>query len=104
LVTGWIGRTETGKKQQEEEEKREETEKEIRKWKRLMEDRERRNKKNNLVIKGLRGKRTKNLIEGAQKFLEEEFDIKEGVKEVPTAGREGREVIIIRIAGRGRRK
>jgi len=30
----------------------------------------------------LRGKGKKNLIENAQKFLEEEFEVKEGMKEV----------------------
>jgi len=63
-----------------------------------MEDRERRKKrKNNLVIKGLRGKVKKNLIESAQKFLEEEFEVKGGVKEVQIAGAEGKGVIIIQM-------
>jgi len=96
-VTERIGRTETGKRQQEEEGEREETKKEIKKLKRLMGDRERRERKNNLVIKGLKGKGKKNLIESAQKFLEEEFEVKEGVKEVQIAGGEGREVVIIRM-------
>jgi len=43
----------------------------------MMEDRERRERKNNLIIKGLKGKGKKNLIENAQKFLEEEFEMKE---------------------------
>jgi len=46
LVTGRIGRTETGKKQQEEEVKKKETKKEIKKLKRLMEDREKRERIN----------------------------------------------------------
>jgi len=62
-----------------------------------MEDRERRERKNNLVIKGLRGKGKKNQIESAQKFLEEEFEIKRGVKEMQIARGEGREVIIIQM-------
>jgi len=62
-----------------------------------MENRERRERKTNLVIKGLKGKGKKNLIESAQKFLEEEFEVKEGVKEVQIAGGEGREVVIIRM-------
>jgi len=53
----------------------------------MMEDRERRERKNNLVIKGLKGKGKKNLIANAQKFLEEEFE----VKEMQIAGGEGRE-------------
>jgi len=96
LVTERIVRTETGKKQQEEKEEREQTKKEVKKLKRLMEDRKRRERKNNLVIKGLRGKGKKNLIESAE-FLEEEFKVKGGVKEVQIAGGEGREVIIIQI-------
>jgi len=82
LVTEQIGRTETGEKQQEEEEEREETKKEVMKLKRSMENRERRERKNNLIIKGLRRKGKKNLIESAQKFLEEEFEVKEGVREI----------------------
>jgi len=57
-----------------------------------MEDRERRERTNNLVIKGLTGKGRKNLIESVQKFLEEEFEVKGGVKEMQIAGGEGREV------------
>jgi len=97
LVTERIGKTETGKKQQEEEEGRKETKKEVKKLKRLMEDRKSRERKNNLVIKELRGKGKKNLIESAQKFLEEEFEIKGGVKKVQIARGEGREVIIIQM-------
>jgi len=69
-----------------------------------MEDRERRERKNNLVIKGLKGRGKKNLIESAQKFLEEEFEVKGGVKEVQIAGREGREVIIIQMDNWERKK
>jgi len=46
-----------------------------------MEDRERRERKNNIVIKALKEKEKKNLIESAQKFLKEEFKVKERVKE-----------------------
>jgi len=104
LITERTGGTETGKKQQEEEEEREETKKEVKKLKGLMEDRERRERKNNLVIKGLRGKGEKNLIESAQKFLEEEFEVKGGVKEVQIAGGEGRELIIIQMDSWERRE
>jgi len=52
---------------------------------------------NNLVIKGLKGKEKKNLIDNAQKFLEEEFEVKKGVKEMQIAGGEGREMVIIRM-------
>jgi len=62
-----------------------------------MEDREKKERRNNLVIKGLKRKRKKNLIKIAQKFLEEEFEIKEGVKEKQIAGGEGREVVIIQV-------
>jgi len=63
----------------------------------MMENRERRERKNNLVIKGLKGKGKKNLIESVQKFLEEEFEMKEGVKEMQIAVGEEREVVIIRM-------
>jgi len=36
----------------------------------MMEDKESRERKNNLVIKGLKGKEKKNLIENAQKLIE----------------------------------
>jgi len=97
LVTERIGRTETVKRQQKEEGEREEAKIEINKLKRKMEDRERRERKHNLVIKGLKGKGKKNLIQNAQKFLKEEFEVKEGMKEMQIAGGEGREVVIIRM-------
>jgi len=65
--------------------------------KKLIEDREKRERKNNLVIKGLKGKGKKNLIESVQKFLKEEFEIKEGVKDVQIVGGKEREVVIIRM-------
>jgi len=74
---------------------REETKKKIKKLKRLMEDREKRERKNNLVIKRLRGKGKR--VESIQQFLEEEFEVKEGVKNIQIAGGEEREVIITRI-------
>jgi len=96
LVTERIGRTETGKKQQEEEEEREQTKKEVKKLIKEIdggqgEEGEEKQSSN----KGLRGKGKKNLIESAQKFLEEQFEVKGGVKEVHIAGGERREVIII---------
>jgi len=60
----------------------------------LIEDREKKERKNNLLIKGLKRKGKKSLMEIAQKFLKEEFEVKEGVKEVQIARGEGREVII----------
>jgi len=97
LMAERIGRTETEKRQQEEEGKREEAKKEIKKLKRMMEVRERRERKNNLVIKGLKRKGKKNLIESAQKFLEKEFEMKEGVKEMQITGGKEREEIIIQM-------
>jgi len=46
LVAEWIGRTETEKRRQEEEGEREETKKEIKKLKRMIEDRQKRERKN----------------------------------------------------------
>jgi len=63
----------------------------------MMGDRERREKKKNLVIKGLKRKGKKNLIERAYNFLEEEFEMKVGVKEVHIAGGVGGKMIIIRM-------
>jgi len=62
-----------------------------------MEVREKSERKNNLVIKGLNGKGKTNLIERAQKFLEEEFEVKERVQNMHITGEEGREVVIIRM-------
>jgi len=104
LGTERIGRTETVKRPQKEEREREEAKIEINKLKRKIEDRERRERKNNLVIKGLKGKGKKNLIENAQKFLKEEFEVREGVKEMQIAGGEGREVVIIRMDSWERKK
>jgi len=98
-ITEWIGRAEIGKRQQEGEMEREETKKELKKLKRMLKDREKRERKNNLVIKGLKGKGKKNLTEIAQKFLEVKFEVKEGVKDVQIAEGEGREMVIIRIEG-----
>lgn len=64
---------------------------------RRMEDRERRERRNNLVIRGLKGKGRKELTQTAERFLEEEFGVKEGVKEVRTVGREGREIVVIQM-------
>jgi len=63
--------------------------------KRIIEDKEKKKRKNNLVIKELKGKGKKSLIETVEKFLEEEFEVKERVKEVQIAAGEGREVVII---------
>jgi len=84
LVTERIGRIETGKRQQEKRwrEMRQKRNKEIKENDGGQGEEER---KNNLVIKGLEGKRKKNLIENAQKFLEKEFEVKEGVKDVQIA-------------------
>jgi len=88
LVTERICRIESEKRQQEEEGEREETKKEIKKAKKMMEDRKRRERKNNLVIKALKRKGKNNLIESVQKFLEKEFEVKEGVKDVQIAAEE----------------
>jgi len=66
----------------------------MKRFERMMEDRERRERKNNVVIKGLKGKEKKNLMESAQKIVEEEFEEKEGVKDMQITGGEGREIII----------
>jgi len=50
-----------------------------------------------LVIKELKGKEKKNLIEIAKKFLEEKFEVKEGIKEAQIAGGEGKEMVIIQM-------
>lgn len=61
-----------------------------------MEERERNEKKNNIIIKGIKGER-KNLKEMARKFMEEEFEIKEEMKDIKVIWMKGREMIIIQL-------
>jgi len=65
----------------------------MKRFERMIEDRERRERKN-IIMKGLKGKGKKNLMESAQKIVEEEFEEKEGVEDVQIAGGKGREIII----------
>jgi len=65
----------------------------MKRFERMIEDREKRERKN-VIMKGLKGKGKKNLMESAQKIVEEEFEEKEGVEDMQIAEGEGREIII----------
>ncbi|GAB1867292.1 hypothetical protein CAJAP_08371 [Camponotus japonicus] len=79
-----------------------ETREEVRRIKKAMKDRERKERRNNLIIKGLEeGK--KNIFEMTREFLEE-FGVREGVKRIQAVGKEGREMIIVEMNGGKRRK
>lgn len=68
---------------------------EIKKMKRVIEEKERKERKNKIVIRGLRrSKGVNDLGNEAMKILEMEFGVKEKVKEINVVGSEGREVII----------
>lgn len=71
-----------------------ETREEVRKMKKAMEDRERKERRNNLIIKGL-NKGKKNIYETTREFLEKEFGIT-GVKRIQV-GKEERELIIVEM-------
>jgi len=64
----------------------------------MIEDRERRERKNNLVIKRLKGKGKKNLRRReCPKICREKIRDERGSKDVQIVGGEGREVVIIRM-------
>lgn len=74
----------------------EETRGEVRRLKSAMEEIEKKERRNNLVIRGLK-KEKKSIKETAMEFLEKEFGAKEGVKRMHAVGKEGKEVIIIEM-------
>ncbi|CAL1671879.1 unnamed protein product [Lasius platythorax] len=73
-----------------------ETREEVRKIKKAMEDREKKERRNNLIIKGLK-KEKKNIYETTREFLEKKFGVIEGVKRIQAVGKEGREMIIVEM-------
>lgn len=64
--------------------------------KKAMEDRERKERRNNLIIRGL-NKGNRNIYETMREFLEKRFGVVEGVKRIQAMGKEGREVIIVEM-------
>lgn len=73
-------------------EAKDEIEQEVR---RIIEEKKREDK---IVIKGLNtDTRSRNIKNIAREFLEQEFEVKEKVKSIQTAGIEGREVVIIEL-------
>jgi hypothetical protein len=58
---------------------------------------ERKEKKNNLVIRGLHKEENKSLMDTAETFLEREFGAKAGVKKMRSTGKEGREIVIVEM-------
>ncbi|CAL1680915.1 unnamed protein product [Lasius platythorax] len=75
-----------------------ETREEVKKIKKAMEDRERKERRNNLIITELK-KEKKNIYETTREFLEE-FGVIEGVKRIQAVGKEGREMIIVEMSSR----
>src|SRR5580765_2951986 len=73
-----------------------ETRAKIRKLKKAMEDRERKERRNNLIIKGLE-KEKKNIYETTREFLKKEFGVTDGVKRLQAVGKEGKEMIIVEM-------
>lgn len=71
-----------------------ETREEVRKMKKAIEDRKRKERRNNLIIKGL-NKGKKNIYETTREFLEKKFGIT-GVKRIQV-GKEERELIIVEM-------
>ncbi|XP_024876780.1 uncharacterized protein PF11_0207-like [Temnothorax curvispinosus] len=70
---------------------------EVRRLKRIMDEREKKERRNNITIRGLR-KGKSSLKEEAKEFLGKEFGIiKENVKGVQVVGREGKEIIIVEM-------
>lgn len=73
-------------------EAKDEIEQEVR---RIIEEKKRGDK---IVIKGLNtDTRSRNIKDVAREFLEQEFEVKEKVKSIQTAGIKGREVVIIQL-------
>ncbi|XP_011688394.1 PREDICTED: uncharacterized protein PF11_0207-like [Wasmannia auropunctata] len=71
---------------------------EVRQLKKVIEEKERKERKNNLVIRGLK-RGEGDWRETAKDFLAKEFGVKEGVKRIQIVGKEGREAIIVEMSG-----
>ncbi|XP_071579271.1 uncharacterized protein [Temnothorax nylanderi] len=70
----------------------------VRRLKRIIEEKEKRERRNKIVIRGLNtNTKTRSIKDVAREFLEHEFKVKEEVKSVQTVGMEGREVVIIEL-------
>lgn len=74
----------------------EESEKEVQKLKRMIENKERRERKNNIVIRGLWNEK-KDVRSVGIDFIEKEFEAGDKVKHIRTVGKESREVIIVEM-------
>lgn len=73
-------------------------EQKIKSLKRVIEEKEKKKRKNKIVIRELNiNARVGNIKEAARIFLEQEFKVRENMKSVQTAGKEGREVTIIEL-------
>jgi hypothetical protein len=59
--------------------------------------REKKERKNKLVIKGLHKEGSMNIKEAANIFLEKEFGVKEEVKRIQISGRQDKEVVIVEM-------
>lgn len=82
--------------EQQEKKTAEETKNEVKKLKRIIEDKERKDRKNNIVIRGLRNEKEEAKKVGKE-FLEKEFGAGSKIKYIKTEGKEKREVIIVEM-------
>lgn len=73
-----------------------ETKKELMEIKRRLQKKEKRDRRNNIVIKGLENKE-KSIEKMAREFLEKEFGIKEGVGKIDTVGKGKRELAVVEL-------
>ena len=74
----------------------EETKNEVKKLMKLIEDKEKKERRNKIVIRGLRKDRMDIKNMGTD-FLEKEFGVGDKIKQVMREGKEGKEVIIIEL-------
>lgn len=82
--------------EQQEKKTAEKTKNEVKKLKRIIEDKERKDRKNNIVIRGLRNEKEEAKKVGKE-FLEKEFGAGGKIKYIKTEGKEKREVIIVEM-------
>lgn len=88
---------EKGKEEQQQGERvecRREIGEEVKEMKRRIEEKEKKERKNNMVIRGLKQGKS-DLKEEAKTFLEKEFGVKESVRKVQVIRKEGRKEIVL---------
>lgn len=92
---GKIGDSNTTREAEDNRE-RMEIKKELMEIKRRLQEKEKRDRRNNIVIKGLENKE-KSIEKMAREFLEKEFGIKKGVGKIDTVGKGKRELAVMEL-------